>query len=154
MNEIEKSEAGKLRPANASTVQPLTEVNLPPPAPRAPATEPPQLDPQIAAQIAAAQAPQAGVPNITIVNQNTQQTPAVLLIREKSMLVAMLLTLFFGPLGMLYSTIAGAIVMFILNLIIGIPTGGIALIILWPIQLIWTYIGVRNHNAGQLRRAA
>lgn len=124
-------------------------------APERPAAQvapPPQIDPQIAAQMAAGA--QQAAPNITIINQNTQHATPMLVVREKSMLVALLLTFFFGPLGMLYSTIPGAIVTFILNLVIGIPTAGLALFLLWPIQMVWTYMAVKNHNSGQLRRAA
>ena len=42
----------------------------------------------------------------------------------KSVGIAIALALFFGPLGMFYSTILGAIIMLIVNVIVGIFTLG------------------------------
>ena len=44
----------------------------------------------------------------------------------KSVGIAIALSLFFGPLGMFYSTVLGAIVMIIVNLIVGLLTFGFA----------------------------
>ena len=65
---------------------------------------------------------------------------------RKSVGLAVLLAFLFGPLGMLYSTIGGAIVMFLLGLVIGIPTGGIGLAFLWPLQLIWAGVAASRKN--------
>ncbi len=64
----------------------------------------------------------------------------------KNMGVSIILTVLFGPLGMLYSTIVGGIVMGILSLIVGIFTAGIGLIITWPICIIWAAISTSNYN--------
>lgn len=64
----------------------------------------------------------------------------------KSVGVSLVLTFFFGPLGMLYSTVTGAIVMFVLYLVIGILTLGLGLIILHPAAMIWGAIEVNNYN--------
>ena len=64
----------------------------------------------------------------------------------KSVGVAFLLTLFFGPIGMFYSTILGAIIMLILYLVVGIITLGFGLIILHPIAIIWACVAVSSHN--------
>ncbi|ULH14035.1 hypothetical protein MF271_00720 (plasmid) [Deinococcus sp. KNUC1210] len=99
----------------------------------------------------------AGVvmPNITIVNNNTAQTGGGLLgANQKSLGLALVLTFFFGPLGMLYSTVLGAVVTFIIGFIGLLLTGGFIFLILWPIQLIWTYAGVKKHNARVYLRAA
>ena len=45
----------------------------------------------------------------------------------KSVGIAIALALFFGPLGMFYSTILGAIIMLIVNVIVGIFTLGVVL---------------------------
>ena len=64
----------------------------------------------------------------------------------KSMGTAIFLTVLFGPLGMLYSTIVGAIVMFILSAIVGLVTVGLGLIVMWPICIIWAAIATSNYN--------
>lgn len=65
---------------------------------------------------------------------------------EKDIFLAVFLAWFFGPLGMLYSTIPGAIVMFFADVILGIVTLGIALIFLIPIGIIWAYVAAKGHN--------
>jgi hypothetical protein len=69
--------------------------------------------------------------------------PHVVYVPERrSRLLAFLLTVFFGPLGMLYSTVIGALVMLVLFATLGTITGGLALIILWPICVIWAVLAV------------
>lgn len=64
----------------------------------------------------------------------------------KSMGIALGLTFFFGPLGMFYSTIWGAIIMIIISSIVGFITLGLGLIITWPICMIWTGIATSSYN--------
>jgi hypothetical protein len=56
---------------------------------------------------------------------------------RKSVVVSLVLTLFFGPFGMLYSTVVGAVVMLVLYIALGIPTLGWALVGLHPVAMIW-----------------
>jgi hypothetical protein len=72
---------------------------------------------------------------------------------QKSMGISILLTVFFGPLGMFYSTIAGAIVMLIVDLLVGIFTLGIGLILTWPIGVIWAAIATNSYNKKLMRGA-
>ena len=65
---------------------------------------------------------------------------------RKSVLLAIILTLFFGPLGMLYSTITGAVIMLVLYLALGIPTFGWALAGLHPIAIVWAAWAAHNAN--------
>lgn len=155
MNDFEKGATVSLERLDPATDSAKTEpqVTSQPPPPPTVSLSSLQPEPQVTQQAAQA-SPQAAAPNITIINQNTQQAGPLLIVREKSVLVALLLTFFFGPIGMLYSTILGAIVTFFLNLVIGIPTAGVGLVLLWPIQMIWSYMAVKNHNTGQLRQAA
>lgn len=69
----------------------------------------------------------------------------------KSVGISIALTLFFGPLGMFYSTVAGAIVMIIIDLIVGILTLGIGLLVTWPIQVIWAAIATSSYNKKLMR---
>jgi hypothetical protein len=65
---------------------------------------------------------------------------------EKSVGLALLLTLLFGPLGMLYSTVTGGLVMIVVTIVVGMFTFGIGLILLWPIYLIWGAMAAHNYN--------
>ena len=65
---------------------------------------------------------------------------------RKSVILALVLTFFFGPIGMLYSTLIGAIVMAVLYIAIGIPTLGWALTVLHPIAIVWGVWAAHNQN--------
>ncbi|WP_291426559.1 hypothetical protein [Deinococcus sp.] len=80
--------------------------------------------------------------------------PVVVVVNQKSVILGLILTFLFGGLGMLYATIVGGIVMIILSSIVGLMTGGLGLVVLWPIQMIWTYLAIKNHNKGQARAVA
>ena len=56
---------------------------------------------------------------------------------RKSVLLSLVLTFFFGPFGMLYSTVVGAVVMLVLYVALGIPTLGWAIAGLHPIAMVW-----------------
>ncbi len=69
---------------------------------------------------------------------------------RKSVILSLVLTAFLGPLGMIYSTVLGAIIMGALYLVLGILTAGMALIVLHPICIIWGVWATHrdNVNAG------
>ena len=71
---------------------------------------------------------------------------AVIVVPTKSVGIAIMLTLFFGPLGMLYSTIAGAAVMFVATLLALFLTAGIGLLVTWPVGVIWSAVAASSHN--------
>jgi len=86
---------------------------------------------------------------------NTTPPPAninVIQVQEKSLLVAFLLTLFLGPLGMLYSTIAGGLIMLVVYLAIfglSIVTLGMATVLFfpaWVICIAWGMISAKSRN--------
>jgi hypothetical protein len=80
-------------------------------------------------------------------NQSQIQKPQMVIVKgEKSMGVTILLTFLFGPLGMLYSTITGGIVMFFLGGLILLITLGFAIFIIWPICIIWAAVATSNYN--------
>jgi len=64
----------------------------------------------------------------------------------KSVGASIALTFFFGPIGMFYSTLTGAIIMLVLYLVIGLFTLGLGLIVLHPIAIIWGAVEVSNYN--------
>jgi hypothetical protein len=76
--------------------------------------------------------------------------PAYVVVRaRKSVGGAILLALFFGPLGMLYSTIPGALFMLIVSLLLGALTAGASAFITWPICVVWAAVAADSWNRGR-----
>ena len=65
---------------------------------------------------------------------------------QKNPVLALILTFFFGPLGMLYSTVLGGLVTLVVSGLIGFLTAGLGLFLIWPLQLLWSGLTVRGHN--------
>lgn len=65
------------------------------------------------------------------------QTQTVVIMKRKSKALAFLLTLLFGPLGMLYSTVIGALIMLVVSVALAAVTAGISLLLTHPICIIW-----------------
>lgn len=61
----------------------------------------------------------------------------------KSIALAILLTVFLGPLGMTYSTISGALCMAVLSTLAIVFTGGFGLYVTWPLCIVWAGIAAR-----------
>ncbi len=68
----------------------------------------------------------------------------------KSMGVGIILALLFGPLGLLYSSVLAAIVMFVITIVVAIFTMGIGLLFTNPICAIWAAVAVNTHNKNLL----
>jgi hypothetical protein len=64
----------------------------------------------------------------------------------KSMGLAIILALLFGPLGLLYSSVLAAIVMFVISIVVAIFTAGLGLLLTNPICAIWAAVAVNTHN--------
>ena len=77
---------------------------------------------------------------------STSQTIVIVGQNKKSTGVALLLSLFFGPLGLLYASVSGGIIMLVVSLFVGFVTLGIGLIVTNIICVIWAVIAVQNHN--------
>ena len=77
----------------------------------------------------------------------TAKTQQVVIVgAPKSTGVSIILAVLFGPLGMLYSTVAGGVIMMIVTLIVGALTFGIGLFVTWPICVVWGALAARAHN--------
>ena len=76
---------------------------------------------------------------------NQKVTPVVMM-PTKSMIGAILLTLFFGPLGLFYSSVMGGFIMLVLSAIVGLLTAGFGLIVTQIICVIWGVISVNSYN--------
>ncbi len=79
--------------------------------------------------------------------ENSDKNVQIIVTRPtKSVGIGLLLTFLFGPIGMLYATVWGGLLMMVVNLVVGIATFGIGLVITWPIQLIWVVLSIRSYN--------
>lgn len=76
-------------------------------------------------------------------DQNVQK---VILVKQKSMAMVIILAILFGPLGMLYSTVSGGVVMLIVNIVVGLFTLGFGLFLTWPICVVWAAVAANSHN--------
>ena len=114
-----------------------------PPAGNGPATT--QADPLAflhsepsAAQLSARSTPGTAFPG------HQQQVVVHVQHPRKSALVAFLLAFFFGPLGMFYSTVGGALIMLVVSVILAIFTVGFSLLLTHPICCIWAAVAASN----------
>lgn len=86
--------------------------------------------------------------------QNTQKPQAIIVKSTKNVGLAAGLALFFGPLGMCYSTLKGALVMFLVNVVIGFLTLGVGCLVTLPICAVWAYMAAKKYNEELLAGAA
>ena len=78
---------------------------------------------------------------------NAAPTQVVMVGKTKSLAVALILTFLFGPLGLLYATVPGALILLVLTIIVGFFTLGIGFIVGWLASMIWAVLAVNSHNA-------
>ena len=78
---------------------------------------------------------------------------ATVVISTKSPGIAILLTILFGPIGMFYSTIPGAILMCLVSLVVGVLTLGLGLLLTWPICVLWAALAANAYNKKVLARS-
>lgn len=64
----------------------------------------------------------------------------------KSMGAALVLTFFFGPLGLFYATVFGGLIMLMLGAIVGLFTFGLGTFFVWPLCMVWAAIAIERHN--------
>jgi hypothetical protein len=81
------------------------------------------------------------------------QNTTVVVQSTKSVGVSLILTFLFGSLGMLYSTVIGAIIMIVIELIIGVLTFGLGLIFTHAICMVWGAIAANQYNKKLLHLA-
>jgi hypothetical protein len=77
---------------------------------------------------------------------NEVKPTTVVVTSTKNVGLAIVLSVLFGPLGMLYATVLGGVIMIFVNLIVGFLTFGFGLILTWPIGIIWTVIAANSYN--------
>lgn len=60
--------------------------------------------------------------------------------------VAFILTLLFGPLGLAYATVDGALVMIVASIGLALVAQGLSLLVIWPACIVWGCKAARAHN--------
>jgi hypothetical protein len=60
--------------------------------------------------------------------------------------IAILLTILFGPLGMLYSTIWGAVIMCVIGIPFVLITAGFGYLLVWPVSVVWAALAANSYN--------
>lgn len=76
-------------------------------------------------------------------NKPAQQ---IIVTSTKSIAISLILTFLFGALGMLYSTIWGAIIMIVVSIIVATVTLGMGLFLVWPVCMIWGALAAASYN--------
>lgn len=77
---------------------------------------------------------------------NESNDAARIIVQSKSMAVGILLALFFGPLGLFYSTVPGALIMLVLSVVVAFFTLGLGLLIIPLLSVLWAAIAISSHN--------
>lgn len=79
--------------------------------------------------------------------------PVVVVNERKSVGLAIVLAFLFGPLGIAYASVGGAIAMCLLTLFLMVPTMGLGLFLAWPASMLWAAYAATEHNRRQLYAA-
>jgi len=87
------------------------------------------------------------------VTQQVQVAQPLFVGAPKSVGLALVLTFFFGPLGLLYSSVLGGIIMLVASVALAAVTFGISLFLTWPICMIWGAIAASNYNGGLMMQS-
>ena len=64
----------------------------------------------------------------------------------RSVRTAVLLALFFGPLGLFYVSAVSGVLMTFVTLVAGLSTVGVGLLFAWPLCVVWAYIAASTHH--------
>lgn len=65
---------------------------------------------------------------------------------KKSLIIQLILTVFLGPLGLFYSSVAAALSFLALLLLLGVISGGLVFVLSWPLAILIGFITVYRHN--------
>lgn len=86
-------------------------------------------------------------------NPNAQPQTIVQLVEgRKNLPLAVVLTLIFGPLGLLYVSVMWGLIMCALTFVISIFTLGFGGLIMWPIAVIMSLVLASSHNSALQRK--
>ena len=87
------------------------------------------------------------------VPQQPQSTTRVVVAPRKSLMLSLVLTFIFGPLGMLYATVGGAIVMLLVSIVAALLTVGGSIVVTWVVSMIWGALAVERYNRKMFEKA-
>ena len=76
--------------------------------------------------------------------------PPHILLAQKSMPLALILTFFFGPLGLLYASVRDGLILICISIAVAILTLGFGLIFVWIGSMVWAYMDVEKYNRALL----
>ncbi|HXO17457.1 MAG TPA: hypothetical protein VN909_04750 [Candidatus Dormibacteraeota bacterium] len=85
--------------------------------------------------------------------QQVQVAPPIFAGPPKSVGLALVLTFFFGPLGLFYSSVLGGVIMLVASLIAAGTTMGVGILVTWPICMVWGAIAASNYNSSLMARS-
>jgi len=74
--------------------------------------------------------------------------------KDKSVVLALVLTFFLGPVGLLYASVAGALALIVFAAAAVVPTMGFCLIFVWPASMAWGVIAASNKHKAFVREAS
>lgn len=128
----------KVLPTNSPPISPVTQAF---------AQQPPQFQqPQGYSQ----QPMQQGYPMQPGCPPQGYMPPPQVLLAQKSMPLALILTFFFGPLGLLYASVRDGLIMICISIAVAILTLGFGLIFVWVGSMVWAYMDVEKYNQALL----
>ncbi|MCA0044655.1 hypothetical protein [Celeribacter litoreus] len=76
----------------------------------------------------------------------TQETVTKVIVQEKpkSAIAALILSVLFGPLGLLYASVKGGIVMILVSLVVVPFSFGIGAPLVWLVSIIWALVAATS----------
>jgi hypothetical protein len=89
-------------------------------------------------------------PQPIYVTQQVQIAPGYAGPPPKSMAAALLLTFFFGPLGLFYVSVPAALIMIVVSIVVGVMTFGFGLLLTGAACMVWAAIATNNYNNARL----
>jgi hypothetical protein len=81
------------------------------------------------------------------------RTQSVVIAAPKNVGLAVILTVLFGPLGMLYSMVIGGVIMLVASLILAVFTFGFGLLLTWPVCIVWGALAASSYNKNLMASA-
>ena len=76
----------------------------------------------------------------------TETHKTIVVAQKKSMGIALILTIMFGPLGLLYASVGGGLLLIVFGLVVGFFTLGVGAVLAWGLSIIWAIFAVAGHN--------
>ena len=94
--------------------------------------------------------PRQGYPQQPMQQGYPQQPQMIIAQTPKSMPLALILTFFFGPLGLLYASVRDGLILICISIAVAFLTLGFGLIFVWIGSMVWAYMDVEKYNRALL----